>query len=86
MKNKIKQQQAISLEVLHKLEITDPNCILAGGAPREWWFEKEANDLDFYVFWGENTTCNEDKLRLSRLGFSNVKMMGRNPLSELYGG
>lgn len=85
MRENIEQQQSIALEVLHKLEITDPSCILAGGAPREWWFGKKANDLDFYVFWGDNTTCGQDKLRLDRLGFKGYKMMDRNPLSELYG-
>lgn len=85
MREKIKQQQDIALEVLHKLEITDPNCILAGGAPREWWFEKEANDLDFYVYWGECTTCGEDKRRLDLLGFKSYRLMNRNPMTELYG-
>ena len=83
--NIIVKQKSIAREVLNKLEITDPNCILAGGAPREWWFGKEANDLDLYVYWGENTTCNEDKLRLDRLGFENYRHMGRKPLQELYG-
>ncbi len=83
--DKINKQQDIAREVLHKLEATDPNCILAGGAPREWWFGKEANDLDFYVFWGENTTCSEDKLRLERLGFEGYRHMGRKPLQALYG-
>lgn len=50
------EQKDIARELLCKLEITDPNCILAGGAPRDWWFDKVANDLDFYVYWGDNTT------------------------------
>lgn len=85
MREKIEQQKSVALEILHKLEITDPNCILAGGAPREWWFGKEANDLDFYVYWGEHTTCGEDKRRLDLLGLKGYRLMDRNPLAELYG-
>ncbi|AUR87424.1 hypothetical protein NVP1101O_013 [Vibrio phage 1.101.O._10N.261.45.C6] len=85
MREEVKIQQNIAREVLHKLEITDPNCILAGGAPRDWWFDSKANDLDFYVYWGSHTTCAEDKRRLDLLGFEGYRLMSQNPLSELYG-
>lgn len=85
MGTKINKQKTVALEVLHKLEASDPNCILAGGAPRYWWFDKEASDLDFYVYWGELTTANEDLTRLKRLGFTKAKLMKSNPFSGLYG-
>ena len=44
----IQIQQVIAKEVLEALEILDPNCILAGGAPRDWYLGKPAKDLDFY--------------------------------------
>ena len=28
----------------------DPHCILAGGAPADWWLNRPANDLDFYYY------------------------------------
>lgn len=71
MKTVIEQQET-AREILHKLEITDPSCILAGGAPRDWWFDKVANDLDFYVYWGYNTTHTQDMIRLTRLGFDKL--------------
>lgn len=42
------QKQAADI-ILDKLEIIDPNAILAGGAPRDWHMGKHANDLDFYI-------------------------------------
>jgi len=45
----IKEQQVLAQELLEKLEIIDPTCILAGGAPRDWYLGKECNDLDFYL-------------------------------------
>lgn len=81
----IENQKQIAKEVLNKLEITDPNCILAGGAPRDWWFEQEANDLDFYVYWGENSTTSADLHRLKLLGFEDVKPLNRAPLEDIYG-
>jgi hypothetical protein len=46
----IKQQQAIADTILDKLYVIDPHCILAGGAPRDWYFGLPATDLDFYVY------------------------------------
>lgn len=65
--DKIKHQQEVAKEVLHKLEILDPYCILAGGAPRNWFLGKEANDLDFYVHLNETLYATE--LRFENLGF-----------------
>ena len=36
--------------VLNTLCTIDKNCILAGGAPRDWYFNKPATDLDFFVY------------------------------------
>lgn len=44
----IKKQKEVAEYVYSRLEIIDPYCILAGGAPRDWYFGTTANDLDFY--------------------------------------
>lgn len=46
----IEKQKTVANIVLDRLEIIDPTCILAGGAPRDWWLGRSANDLDFYVY------------------------------------
>ncbi len=63
----IDKQKDIAREVLHKLEAIDPSCILAGGAPRNWFFGKEANDLDFYIHLPEEQ-CYKSALRFKRVG------------------
>ena len=65
----IEHQQNVAREILHKLECADPHAILAGGAPRNWYFGKPANDLDFYVYLPE-TTCSFEELRWKRLGLN----------------
>jgi hypothetical protein len=65
---KIEQQQNVARELLHKLEIIDPHCILAGGAPRNWFLGKVANDLDFYIHLPSNESLYATKLRFERLG------------------
>lgn len=45
----IDKQKRVAEKVLAKLETFDPTCILAGGAPRDWFFGNVASDLDFYV-------------------------------------
>jgi len=49
-KNTIEYQKMIADEVMSKLETFDPTCILAGGAPRDWYFGNLATDLDFFVY------------------------------------
>lgn len=46
----IEKQKEVADYVLSQLEIIDPYCILAGGAPRDWYFNEVANDLDFYMY------------------------------------
>lgn len=46
----VEQQKIIADEIYAKLQVIDPYCILAGGAPRDWYFGNPANDLDFYFY------------------------------------
>ena len=41
----IVKQQLTANDILSKLEIIDPYVILAGGAPRDWYFGDECRDL-----------------------------------------
>jgi hypothetical protein len=45
----IEQQKQIADEVLEKIELMCPRAIIAGGAPRDWYFGTPANDIDLYV-------------------------------------
>lgn len=49
------QQKEIADEILIKLEVLDRYCILAGGAPRDWYFGNLAADLDFYLHVRDNS-------------------------------
>lgn len=63
----IKEQQDIAKELLYKFEIIDPACILAGGAPANWYFGTPARDLDFYVYTQDNLSWMRE-LRINNLG------------------
>ena len=63
----IQKQQLIANILLTKLEAIDPFCILAGGAPRDWYFGREATDLDFYMYIG-SMSLSELHRRLYDLG------------------
>lgn len=45
----ISKQQEIAREVLRKLKILDSKCIVAGGAPRDWYLGNTAVDIDYYM-------------------------------------
>lgn len=73
----IKVQKEIAKSILKDLEVIDPNCILAGGAPRDWFFNKPANDLDFYVHVDDEKRKGFG-LRLQRLGFKSPVKLGHD--------
>lgn len=63
----IEQQKQLADKVYEALTLIDPSCVLAGGAPRDWYLGTEANDLDFY-FCSTGSTVGRVKKQLSRVG------------------
>ena len=47
----IEHQKAVAKSVLKKLQTLDLYAVLAGGACRDWLLDKEATDLDFYMYY-----------------------------------
>lgn len=62
----IEKQMKLADKILDRLTLISPHCILAGGAPRDWYFGNEANDLDFY-FTSAGTTTGRVYEQLRRL-------------------
>ena len=46
--NLIKKQQAVADRALVMSYLIDPFAIVAGGAPRDWYFNKPAKDIDLF--------------------------------------
>lgn len=44
----IKTQQSTAKYIYSIMEEVSSHCILVGGAPRDWYFGREASDLDFF--------------------------------------
>ncbi len=44
----IEHQKAVADKILAILQQVDPNAIVAGGAPCDWYFGKTAKDIDVY--------------------------------------
>lgn len=74
MDTKIEFQKELAKKILNDLKVIDPRAYLAGGAPRDWEFGEEANDLDFYYF-TQATTMRESASQLERF-FPKVHMSG----------
>jgi hypothetical protein len=74
----VNKQKQIALEVLQKLELFDPTCILAGGAPRDWYFGDVANDLDFYVYFRPDLHIWFRENQLEKVGLKNFKVKGKS--------
>lgn len=72
----IEFQKQLAEKVLSDLKVIDPRAYLAGGAPRDWEFGMEANDLDYYYF-TQARTMTESATQLQRL-FPEVTMSGES--------
>jgi len=46
----VEDQKRIAKDIMDKVKIIDPYAILAGGAPRDWYFGNLCNDLDIYYY------------------------------------
>ena len=57
--NTIEQQKLVADKVLNQLYLICPEAIVAGGAPRDWYLGKPANDIDVYF---SSTTTTASKL------------------------
>lgn len=81
--SKIEFQKELASKILNDLKIIDPRAYLAGGAPRDWNFGEDANDLDFYYF-TQASTMKESSSQLERF-FPKVHMSGEpNRDKKLY--
>lgn len=77
------EQKRIADKVYEKLQAFDPYCVLARGAPRDWYFDKEVTDLDFYFYTHANTLGATSSL-LDRQFGKGVFEAKCNNASEMY--
>src|SRR5690606_11152192 len=74
----IAKQKQIADFVLDKVEYFDHSCILAGGAVRDWYFEKPASDLDIFFHYRTNTTLRHIYALLEKAFGSDIKFYLRS--------
>ena len=74
----ILQQKETADKVLKALEILDPTCILAGGAPRDWYMAKPAKDLDFFVNLRNDFSLEQTKVSLESVLGTVVTRVGNS--------
>lgn len=65
----IANQKLVADIVLSKLELLDRYCIIAGGAPRDWYLGNVATDIDVYLHYPIRTTAQQRINLLTQLGF-----------------
>ena len=71
----IERQKELADNLIYKLRAIDPTCIVAGGAPRDWYFGNTATDIDIYVHC--NGSPKHQSARLKALGFD-CKRLGKD--------
>ena len=66
-------QQSVADSLLARLEAIDPHCIIAGGAPRDWYLGRQAKDLDVYLYVPQNSLLRHFKTQLAAIGITNIE-------------
>jgi len=69
------KQRVLADEILAGLKVISPYAILAGGAPRDWYFAEEAKDLDFYLYSSAITVNAAKKQIAAALGISTDRVV-----------
>ena len=77
---KIAMQKAVADKCLSMIELIDPTAIVAGGAPRDWYFGKEASDIDIFFYFRADLNIPTIEYQLERVGFCNFKSLGKREL------
>lgn len=77
-------QKEVAKEVLESIRALDDRAIIAGGAPRDWYFNKLANDIDIFYYFDTNTNCLNDirkqkNILKKLLGIDEINVLGFNP-------
>ena len=63
----VEDQKYVAKRLLQILTPIDPNAVVAGGCPRDWWQNKMGNDIDIYMVLPDE--CEEvNKKRLESVG------------------
>ena len=79
----IGQQKRTAKEVLDKVKVLDYRAIIAGGAPRDWYFNNIANDIDIFYYhedgeWGLDNIRRQVGLLKVLVGVDNIDAIGFN--------
>lgn len=80
----INLQKQIASVVYKKVSLVDPGCILVGGAPRDWYFDREASDLDFFFVPNKDVSIEDvmsllDMTVVSRVGTADHHLCKQMP-------
>lgn len=81
----IEQQKEIAYEILQRLSVVCKEVCIAGGAPRNWYLDRPARDVDFYLFTKSKLDVDSFHSLMSSVGFDDLVPVGGGS-SETYAG
>lgn len=86
MSNLVDEQRGLAQEVLTKIEMLDPTAIIAGGAPRDWYFGYLARDVDFFIYTRPDLSLAAVKFQLGKiLELEQIIAKTGDAIPEIYG-
>lgn len=71
--------------ILSTVQKIDPDCIIAGGAPRDWYFNRQCKDIDLFLSLKQRLSNTKIKEMLSTLGLDVQQVNPINPDGLNYG-
>lgn len=82
--NRIMSQIHAAATCLHMLRHLDPTAIVAGGAPRDWYFGKVASDIDVFFHFRNDIQTSRITRLLEDVGFKLTSTKDGEHLPEIY--
>lgn len=82
--SQIDLQKAVADEVLQIIENVDPTAIVAGGAPRDWYFGNAATDIDVFFHFRNDLSATRIQEILKGLGLDVCRKNEGDSLPEIY--
>lgn len=84
MSKEVEKQKLVANAVLDMLRTVDPSAIVAGGAPRDWWFNKPATDIDVFFYFRHDLHLGYITRVLYECGFDILYSKDDSNLPEWY--
>lgn len=80
----VEVQKKLASDLIFSLRVADPGVMIAGGAPRDWYLNTAAKDLDIYLRLPNHTTTGDVHGLADAVGITGFKILEKENKDSSY--